>query len=62
MKFNSKLHSSPKKSRVSKSPSHSFLPSKVIGELSSEGILTEWGRMSTGNRGKPDHKKRQSHY
>jgi len=37
---------------VSKSPYHAFPPSKGDGELSSEGIITKWGRMSTSKKGK----------
>jgi hypothetical protein len=33
-------------------PSHNLPPSKGIGELSSEGIITKWGRMSISKKGK----------
>jgi len=51
----------------SKSPYHTFPPSKGIGERISMGMIPEWEGMSISKkgkllRGKPDHKKRQSHF
>jgi hypothetical protein len=34
-----------------KTPFHTFLPSKVIGEHISEGMIVEWEGMSTSKKG-----------
>jgi hypothetical protein len=38
---------------VSKSPYHTFTPRKGIGERISEGMIAEWGGLSTGKKKSP---------